>query len=94
MLDPMYVRQTLKARTQGEKGRHLRPRLVQKIAEGKPPTSTWARIVKVMMMKKRRNNLSRPLVSGIWSSHGPVIMLLSNMITYAYYLMLLGIERQ
>ena len=33
-----YARQKKKARTGGEKGRPLRPRLVQKIAEGiKPP---------------------------------------------------------
>ena len=30
-----YARQKMMARTVGEKGRHLRPRLVQKIAEGK-----------------------------------------------------------
>ena len=41
----------MKARTGGEKGRHLRPRLVQKMAEGKTSFElSWR--VKVMMENK------------------------------------------
>ena len=43
----------MKARTWGEKGRHLWPRLVQKkTAEGKTSDESWK--VKVMMKKKKK----------------------------------------
>ena len=53
MLNPM--RDKLKARTGGEKGRHLWPRLVQKIAEGKTSYElSWK--AKVMKKKGRKNH--------------------------------------
>ena len=48
-----YARWKLKARTGGEKGRHLWPRLVQKIAEGKTSYElSWK--VEVMGQKKKK----------------------------------------
>ena len=61
-----YARSKLKARTGGGKGRHLSPRLVQKIDE----LRRWK--VKVMMKKKKkkRNSIRRRIMSyldGKWN---------------------------
>ena len=52
----------MKARTGGEKGRHLWPRLVQKIAEGKTSYEyelSWK--VKVMIYEKEKEKTKHPL---------------------------------
>ena len=50
----------MKARAGGEKGRHLRPRLVQKVAEGKTSYELCGKVkVMVKKKKKKKNDLKR-----------------------------------
>ena len=56
MLNPM--RDKTKARAGGEKGRHLWPRLVQKIAEGK----TYYELKVKVMTKKKNGDMCNTVV--------------------------------
>ena len=60
--DEPYTRQKIKARTGGEKGRHLRPRLVQeKTAEGISSFElSWK--VKAMIKKRKRKKKEVPIL--------------------------------